>query len=269
MRLPFSKYGGCGNDFILIDNRQGLYPVLESKAIQRLCHRINGIGADGVVLLEHSLSAHFRMKIFNCDGSEAEMCGNGIRCLMKFIAERGFAEKQCLIETMHAVINVGLKQEAVWVEMPPPRDVRWDDSIDIEGKSSPMHYLDTGVPHAVVFVEEILSPHWMELAPKIRFHPRFAPRGTNVNFAFVTEGGSVLVRTYERGVERETEACGTGATAAALAAAHVWQLPSPINIFPTSKVPIEISFKRRGDTFSDVRMTGPAEKIFHGEFVLD
>lgn len=268
MQILFSKYTGCGNDFILIDNRKNLCPVLEPKVIQHLCHRTQGIGADGVIFLESSLSANFAMKIFNSDGSEAEMCGNGIRCLMKFIEEKGFTEKNCTIKTMHETIQVGLGDQTVWVEMPVPRDIRWNDPLEIDGKSYAVHYMDLGVPHAILFVENKISSHWMELAPKIRFHPRFSPRGTNVNFAFL-EGDSISVKTYERGVEKETQACGTGATATALAAAKIWHLPSPIKILPLSGTPIKISFKISGEAISDVVLSGPAQKIFHGEFVLD
>lgn len=269
--VPFSKYSGCGNDFILIDNRQKRFSHPTPEFISHLTHRTHGIGADGLIFLENSLTADFRMRIFNCDGSEAEMCGNGIRCLMKFIKEMGFAGDKCTIETMQGAVKVGLQDERVAVSMPNPKEIIQDLSLVVDSKPYLLHCLNTGVPHSVLFVEDLDSSHWMVLAPKIRFHPFFAPRGTNVNFACTNEGegGGIRIRTYERGVEQETLACGTGATAVGLAAAKRWQLPSPIKIRPQSNTPIEIAFKIHNDSISDVVMTGPAEKIFHGEFVSD
>lgn len=264
IRVPFSKYTGCGNDFILIDNRQGSLRNLRAKDIARLCHRNFGIGADGLILLENG----FRMRIFNSDGSEAEMCGNGVRCLMKFIKDLGYPEKKAAIQTLAGTVHVSLLGDLVAVSMPNP-DKIMQHLVEIDNQPLHISHLDTGVPHAVIFVEDLPSARWMELAPKIRFHPAFAPKGTNVNFAQVREQ-HIILRTYERGVEKETEACGTGATATAVAAAHLYNLASPIKILPKSLIPIEISFTKIGrNTFKDLVMAGPAEKIFHGEFILD
>src|SRR5262245_50891982 len=126
MMITFSKYSGCGNDFILIDNRCGIFPHENQELIQALCHRHKGIGADGIILLEDSYECDFRMKIFNCDSSEAEMCGNGIRCLMRFIQELGLAKPQCKIETMHRHIQLALQGSLVRAHLGPPSDQKWD-----------------------------------------------------------------------------------------------------------------------------------------------
>jgi diaminopimelate epimerase len=261
----FSKYSGCGNDFILIDNRENHFPHADRALIARLCHRQCGIGADGLILLERSLKADYRMRIFNADGGEAEMCGNGIRCLIKFIRQLGGLRSHYLIETMHSCLRTTEKGEKVSVEMPEPQAIRV--SLSLPTGALQCHYLNTGVPHAVIFVDELQNDDWMRMAPLIRNHEAFGPAGTNVNFASLDPSGAVWVRTYERGVEGETLACGTGATATALAAGAQFGLPSPIQVFPRSGEPLDISFCFQGDSFSQVSMAGSAHFIFRGEFL--
>lgn len=266
MRIPFSKYSGCGNDFILIDNREKIFDVESPDEIANLCHRRYGIGADGLILLEKSATANFRMRIFNADGSEAEMCGNGIRCLAKFICELGIAENCFLIETMHQQIEVVVSCDMVSVKMPIPTEINFHAKISVDGQPLVIHHLDTGVPHAVLFVEDLEDESLMERAPLVRFHPHFT-KGTNVNYAAVTADGTVAVRTYERGVEGETLACGTGAAAVAIAAAYVYNLLSPITIYPRSKDILQIAFTGPGHSPENLVMTGPAIKIFTGSFL--
>ena len=269
MHVPFSKYSGCGNDFILVDNRHLSFPFTQPKLIPQLCHRRTGVGADGVILLENSTEADFRMRIFNADGSEAEMCGNGVRCLMKFIHELGIHKPHCTIETKEDQVHLSLKGELVAVAMPLPYDLRWNHTVSIDDKDWELQYLNTGVPHAILFVEALESEHWMSLAPKIRYHPSFNPKGTNVNFARVEAPGSVQIRTYERGVEGETLACGTGAVASAIAASRCYALKPPITIRPRSNDALQIDFEWQADCVKNVTMTGPATQIFRGELVLN
>lgn len=269
MGTSFSKYEGCGNDFILIDNRTRRFASDNKNKIFTLCHRINGIGADGLILLENSPTADFRMRIFNSDGSEAEMCGNGIRCLARFIEELGFNRSEYTIETLAGLTHVIIEKEFVSVRMPLPKDLKWEKSLELKERGVfSFHFLNTGVPHAILLVEDLSQEKWMQMAPEIRHHPLFSPAGTNVNFVQVKEG-QALIRTFERGVEGETLACGTGATAAALAINYLYQLPSPITILPKSEKPLKIFFKEENGTFSDVRLAGPAQKIFCGEIILD
>lgn len=275
MHIPFSKYSGCGNDFILIDNRQKVFDTTRTDNIVHLCHRRQGIGADGVVFLEASLNlslkADFRMRIFNADGSEAEMCGNGLRCLVRFIQELGIAGHQFLIETMHQLIRTTLSAEYVSVDMPVPTNYRFFDQLIIEGTPYTLHFLDTGVPHAVLFVDDLHRDKWMTIAPKIRHHPHFKPKGANVNFAVIHSNQEVEMRTYERGVEGETLACGTGATAVAIAAACVHGLSSPIVIKPKSGDAIHIAFPGKLTlpiAISQLTMSGPAVKVFSGMLTL-
>lgn len=270
MHISFSKYSGCGNDFILIDNRQKVFDAARNDHIVHLCHRRQGIGADGVVFLESSLNlkADFRMRIFNADGSEAEMCGNGLRCLVRFIQELGIPGHQFLIQTMHQLIPTTISGESVSVDMPVPTNYRFFDQLIIEETSYTLHFLDTGVPHAVIFVDDLHQDKWMTIAPKIRHHTHFKPKGANVNFAVINSHQEVEVRTYERGVEGETLACGTGAAAVAIAAACVHGLNSPIVIKPKSGDAIRIAFPGKMTNpiaISELTMSGPAIKVFSGE----
>lgn len=280
MEIHFSKYSGCGNDFILIDNRQQFFEPARSNLIARLCHRRLGIGADGIVLLEESSKADFRMRIFNADGGEAEMCGNGLRCLVRFIQELGIDKESISIETMHQIITTIISEDFISAMMPAPETCYLSKELNIEGRTYTLHSINTGVPHVVIFVENLEDSTWMAIAPKIRHHPNFFPHGTNVNFALFTDQ-EVKVRTYERGVEGETLACGTGAAAVAIAAACIHQLSSPITIRPQSNETIKIAFPSslikkyqiQSNTTGSfephtetLTMTGPADKIFSGVF---
>ncbi len=293
--LAFFKYSGCGNDFIIIDNRTLHFPATNLNLITHLCQRSKGIGADGLILLENSIYCPFKMRIFNADGSEAEMCGNGLRCLFKFIQEEIVLKEEiiikqmneqesCLIETKAALISVSWEPPLVAVSMPLPSFVQQDHTIEIEDHLYQFSYLNTGVPHCVIFVDQLNQKKWMTLGKKIRHHPLFAPQGTNVNFASLKKNclepsclnypclkhqREILIRTYERGVEGETQACGTGAVAVAIAAAHKYGLASPIKLTPVSQDYLEVSFCFYETHLTKVVMKGPARKIFHGKFVLN
>lgn len=265
MEYPFSKYSGCGNDFILFDNRSNQFPDPSPFLISRLCHRQNGIGADGVILLESSKVCHLKMRIFNSDGTEAEMCGNGIRCLAKFMKEKGIQGHQFTIETMCRNLTVSTENENVAVEMGDPKELRWNIPIE----TFYAHHLDTGVPHAVIFCSDVNAIEIQKWGPSIRHHPLFAPRGANANFAHLDKSGTIHLRTFERGVENETLACGTGATATALAAAQMHQLSSPIQVQVKSGEVLTIDFKKSENGFKNIRMIGPANFIFSGSINLN
>lgn len=268
MKIPFSKYSGSGNDFILIDNRKKVFSP-NSPFIQRLCKRRTGIGADGIILLETSHQADFKMCIFNADGSEAEMCGNGVRCLLKFILALGIDKQSYIIETKQSKIMLRHDQGLPCVSMPAPYDLRLNVTLDVEGEIISASFLNTGVPHVVIVVNDLEDAHWMNIAPKIRHHPEFDPHGANVNFIKFDDQKNVLIRTYERGVENETLACGTGATAAALIASALYQLSSPIQVIPRSQENLTISFVYSNSSFDQVTLLGPASLIFQGELILD
>ncbi len=266
MRWLFAKYAGCGNDFILFDNRRGDFPK-SPRLFQKLCHRQWGIGADGVILLELSTQAHARMRIFNADGSEAEMCGNGIRCLVHWMQSLGFSQTVYSIETMQRLLKAWVIGQDVRIEMGSPTHLQWNVPIDHESTSLRIHSLDTGVPHAILFVSDI-EANLKQLGPFIRHHPYWSPKGTNFSVVKRLDEMTFAIRTFERGVEDETLACGTGATAAALAAAHQFKLQGPLKMQTRSGDCLNIHFSFQNGQFTDVTMTGPAAKIFQGEVNL-
>lgn len=263
MSIPFSKYSGCGNDFILIDNRH-LKLKADPRAIAFLCHRRHGIGADGVIFLESSPVTAFRMRIFNADGSEAEMCGNGLRCLAHYIHAHEITGNCFTIETMHHCVDAEIHGNLVTISMPTPLPGCYFNELPLDAQTLLLHTINTGVPHAVIFVDDLEHPKHMEIAKTIRYHSAFHPQGTNVNFAKIISGDTIAVRTYERGVEQETLACGTGATAVAIAAAAVHHMSSPITIKTLSGDHLTISFQGAPPHLTQLALTGPAIKVYEG-----
>lgn len=218
MTITFSKLTGSGNDFIIIDNTSGKMDVDAFREhIPKICTRALSVGADGVIFLESSTLAHFRWRFFNADGSEAEMCGNGGRCVARFAFEKGIAPRDMTFETLAGIIKAHvLEGGVVKVQLTPPHGWVWKDRLQLDEGYVEYSFVNTGVPHAVIMVDDLESVAVKELGRKIRFHPTFAPAGTNVNFVQELGRDKLVIRTYERGVEDETLACGTGATAAAL-----------------------------------------------------
>jgi len=253
--ISFVKYQGTGNDFILIDDRSLSF---DSKLVAPLCHRKFGIGADGVILLQPTEIADFRMRIFNRDGTEAESCGNGLRCLGRFITDLGFSEKIYSIATHDRVVQLSYHSDQIRVSMGKAKDLR----LHIPTEYGPVHFVDTGVPHAVFFVADVHSAPLDQLGPFFRRHPTFGPLGANVNLASPQPDGSIHVRTFERGVEGETLACGTGACAVATVIQKLYphQNSNPMKLFFPGGV-LEISIDQE-----QLFMVGPAKKVFSGLF---
>jgi diaminopimelate epimerase len=246
--LTFVKYQGAGNDFILIDDRALSF---DPAIIPQLCHRKFGIGSDGVILLQHDSSADFRMRIFNSDGSEAESCGNGLRCLMRFLVDLGLPKQNYRIATQERVVRASFHGDKIKVEMGEAAQYK---RFHIEGHE--VHFINTGVPHAVVFGDA----DFLTLASLLRHHKAFQPSGTNVNLARLEVDGSIYVRTYERGVEGETMACGTGAAAVGVIASQMYQIKNPIRIsFSGGEMEIYVDQLQ-------VAMIGDALKVFEGRY---
>lgn len=262
--ISFSKYTGCGNDFILIDQRVAAFPLTSKTLIERLCDRQKGIGADGIILLENG--SDFKMRIFNRDGSEAEMCGNGLRCFAAFILELGYEKKPYTIQVQEESLKVEFIGNEIKAEMGEPKELTLDQALEMEDTSLICHTVNTGVPHAIIFVDSLDIPV-NDLGSKIRHHPRFFPKGVNANFVQKLSAKELAIRTFERGVETETLACGTAATASAIIASLKWQMESPISVRTKSLETLEINFKKNNlGVISHVTQTGPAVKLFHGSF---
>jgi len=262
--IPFVKLQGTGNDFIVVDNRANL--IKDPGALARkVCSRKEDVGADGLLLLEESQKAYFKMRIFNPDGSEAEMCGNGARCIAQFAYLKDIAGRRCTIETLGGTIRCQIQGKKVKIGMEKPRDLRLNLRLSLKGEIYEGHYLNTGVPHFILFASRVEEVALEELAPLIRRHPKFRPQGTNVDFVQVTKGNTLKVRTYERGVEDETLACGTGAVASALVGSLTCGVSSPVRVRMKGG-DLFIYFERGKDNnFSQVFLEGEARVAFEGK----
>lgn len=263
----FSKMVGAGNDFIVVDNRAKKLGRLSALS-RRLADRKRAIGADGLILLEGSKKAAVRMRIFNPDGSEAEMCGNGVRCLAKFAADRHIAGKRFTIETLAGLVGAEVKGRVVKVKMADVHSIRRNIRLSVGGKSVVCDFINTGVPHAVIFSPNVKKAPLETLGPKVRNHRHFAPKGTNVNFVEKKTGNTIAVRTFERGVEDETLACGTGSTASALLAALHYGLKSPVRVKTHGGETLRILFTKKGTGFTDVYLEGPVTTSFEGRIQI-
>lgn len=259
--VQFWKMEGSGNDFVLIDNRGEIIKE-RAEIASYLCQRKKGPGADGLILIEQAKDADFTMRIFNPDGSEAEMCGNGARCAVRFAYLKGVAGEECIFQTLSGRIKARVEGDRVKLKMNDPSGLREITRVHIDGKDYRGYYLDTGVPHFVLFTSNLEKVCVKEMGKKIRFHEFFHPRGTNVDFVKL-EDNKVHVRTYERGVEDETLGCGTGAVASALISALLHHLSSPVKVL-TKGGGVTVWFKLKKDKFSHVFLEGKANIVYRG-----
>ncbi len=248
----FAKYQGAGNDFLIFDDREETFPISDADYLRFLCDRHLGIGADGLLLLQRSQKADLRMRIFNSDGREASMCGNGLRCLVDFAYQLELIGSHSVIEIADREVHCLWEEGGITVDLGAHEWIHSNLSIDCFG----IDVIHIGVQHAVVFVEN--HDLFLSHAPYLRNHPLMGMEGANVNFAVLKEG-VLYTRTFERGVEAETLACGSGAAAVAIAASHRHQLKNPITIIPRSQEPLKVEVLP-----STVRLSGKATFVFHG-----
>jgi diaminopimelate epimerase len=261
-RLPFSKYQGAGNDFILIDQREKQWLHSHNEAlIAQLCDRRFGIGGDGLILLQSKPGFDFEMVYFNADGREGSMCGNGGRCIVAFAHHLGILQESTYFNAVDGPHEAKVSRPA-WVEL------KMIDVAKVE-KGETFYYLNTGSPHYIAFVEDVAKVDVVAAGRAIRYNERFKAVGTNVNFTEITPEG-LHVATYERGVEDETLACGTGVTAAAIAF-HLqknggWgQFEVPIRVKGGD---LAVRFRATAQGFEDIWLCGPAEKVYAGEIMI-
>lgn len=259
-KLNFTKMVGSGNDFIVIkDKISGNLPALARK----LCDRKFGVGADGLLILGEPKKADINMRIFNADGSEAAMCGNGARCAALFSGK-----KKLKINTGAGVINAQIDGNCVKIQITTPKNIKLDIPIKVKDRLIKVNFIDTGVPHVVVFVEGIASINVDHIGSIIRNHIRFAPCGANVNFVEVKRNNLIQIRTYERGVEGETLACGTGSTACALIFALKNNLNGLVKVATQGGEVLKVYFQRSNIRFSDVWLEGSARIVYKGEYYV-
>ena len=267
-QLVFTKASGAGNDFVVIDNMQGLYRHDWSRTAVAFCSRHFGIGADGLLVLEPSGHTDFTMLYFNADGSYGGMCGNGGRCAARFAYQRGYARETMTFTAINHAYRARIIGNEVQLVMKDPVQFRDDILVGREPLLSGVHFLDTGSPHVVIFRNEIEQADVEGLGRSLRHAPEFSPEGANVNVVALRDHGLEL-RTYERGVERETLACGTGSVASAITAARIAGYTSPVHVHVRSGEILRVSFRRDGDRFTDVCLEGSARMLFDGACLYD
>jgi diaminopimelate epimerase len=262
--MEFYKITGSGNDFVIIDNRAN--KIKNKKLLaKKVCQAKYGISADGLILLEKSSNANFKMRIFNSDGSEAEMCGNGLRCLVRFIKEKKLSKHNNLnIETKAGIYQTSIKGSYISAKMFFIGEPKLNFSIDAGNEKIIVNYINTGVPHTVLFTENIENIPIETMGPVIRYHKEFTPDGTNVDWVKIIDNHTIKVRTYERGVEGETLACGTGVTAGIICSYLLKKIKSPVNIIVKSGEILKSYFS---DNLKDIFLQGEAKIIFYGEFL--
>ncbi len=266
--LRFVKMHGAGNDFILVDGRSLPPAGLDRARIAALCHRRRGVGADGLLVIRPDREADFNMTYYNRDGGEAEMCGNGARCAVSFAQQIGLAGESCRFTTSAGELTGKVVDDEVSVSLPPWRDLKCD--LKMDGSPFPQHhFVNTGVPHLVIPVPDVAEVDLMTWGPTLRNHPLLGPAGANVDWIQTpTRDGEFALRTYERGVEAETQACGTGAAAVAVVLCHLGLASSPVLLRTQGGDRLVVSVNLDPQE-SAVALRGPAVVSFAGEVQFD
>lgn len=275
-KLHFIKTTGAGNDFVLVDNRESPTKLRWDLFAPAVCDRRFGVGADGLLVLETSPKATFAMKYFNADGSSGGMCGNGGRCAAAHVMA-GSGTREVSFDALGHVYHARDEGGLIYLEMRDVNSLRKNLKVRFMDKTVKTHYVDTGAPHAVVFAETlpesllttVRHEGIREIGSAIRYSKTFAPGGTNVDFVTLVDPATISMRTYERGVEDETLACGTGAVASAIAASATTGMPSPISVITRSNETLTIHFRQKRDLYTHIELAGPAQKVFEGWFDYD
>lgn len=270
-KITFVKMVASGNDFVIAENLKQNLP----KLAREICQRKTGIGGDGLLVLEKSRQADFKMRIFNPDGSEVEMCGNGARCIAVYLSSAKKVQKpHMILETEAGLIEAKVNKDNAQINMGVPRDINLDIPLDLRGRPVRVNSINTGVPHAVIFVEGLDRIDVSGLGREIRYNPKFAPRGTNVDFVEQTAKDFIKVRTYERGVENETLACGTGSVASSLIT--FLKNPHPKNnkgnftmrVLTLSTEVLKVHFDFLKEKIFNVWLEGKARVVYEGKYYL-
>jgi diaminopimelate epimerase len=280
-RIPFAKMSGSGNDFVVIDNRAGVIAAeTASEFTRRVCRHRLSVGADGVVLIEPAddPAVHFRWRYINADGSDGEMCGNGAMCGARFAFLHGIAPARCVFQTASGLVHAEVEEEQtvadrsprVRLRMPDPSVVRVNFGIEAAGgRELRVNAVTVGVPHVVVVTDDVVlfapGEQLLDVGRSVRYHHAFAPAGTNFNVIEIHDEHRVQMRTYERGVENETLACGTGAVASAVVATRLGLVSTPVEVVTSSGRVLAVDFAWDGEFATGVRLVGEARMIATGE----
>ncbi|MDI6726693.1 MAG: diaminopimelate epimerase [Smithellaceae bacterium] len=263
--IDFYKMSGSGNDFIVIDHRDRRLDDLDIIAlVKKICQRAVSVGADGLILIEESNQADFQWRFFNADGSEVEMCGNGGRCAARFAYLKGIAAENMSFVTRAGIIDATVNGSRVKIRLTDPKNLALNSETELLGKGYLLHSINTGVPHVVSYHDDLEQTDVFRLGREIRYHAAWQPAGTNANFVKVLGRHTLQVRTYERGVEDETLACGTGAVAAALISASLELVESPVEVIVRIGESLNIYFERNEAGFHKVYLEGSAQMVYEG-----
>ncbi|MDZ4743625.1 MAG: diaminopimelate epimerase [Verrucomicrobiota bacterium] len=269
MKIPFIKMNGAGNDFVMIDNRD-LKTNLTKTQIEHICERHRGVGADGLLAVEPAQKGgNYRFRYYNSDGGEAEMCGNGARCFARFAQRLSPGANQLAFETIAGMIHAIFEGTLVRLNLSDPKGFELNKKIKLSDGEFLIHNCNTGVPHAVLIVDDADKAYVGKYGAEIRYHADYAPKGTNVNFVQKTGEDSIRVRTYERGVEGETLACGTGVSASAIVAHYVLGTKTPVKVKVQGGDTLEVDFTVENEQISRVFLKGPADFTFSGEIEIE
>lgn len=269
MKLQFTKMHGAGNDFIMIDDRQGLVPWEDHFLMAALASRRLGVGSEGIILIQHSDKADLRMRFLNPDGTEVGMCGNGARCAAAFANAIGATKAALTMETISGPIDAQVNGNSVCIWMPEPSDKRYGIVLDVDGQKINGDFVNTGVPHFVVQVPNVAEVNVASLGRKLRLHSAFAPDGANIDFVTLRQPNRMTMRTYERGVEAESGACGTGAVACCVVAVETSPFTLPATIKTSSGYELTVDGDWRRKKCTGMTLTGPVKFVYSGEIDLD
>lgn len=267
-KIPFMKLSGAGNDFVIINNLNHIMDSNDSEFmnfVTKICQRRMSVGADGVLLVEPTNDVDFRMRYFNSDGGEVETCGNGARCISKFAYLNGIVPEQMRFLTNAGIYEAEIVGDNVKVLMSEPTDIRINVPLQLEDGEHTVGFANSGVPHVVFLVDDLESTDVFDLGQQTRYHNDFKPAGTNANFITVHSEELIEIRTYERGVENETLACGTGSIASAIVSATLGKVESPVSVKTASGVVLKIHFDLEDNKAKNVYLEGDARVIFAGE----
>ena len=263
--IPFMKLSGAGNDFVIIDNLECIVPYESTDFVAKVCERRMSVGADGMLLVESSERADFKMRYFNADGGEAETCGNGARCISKFAHINGITSERMRFETKAGIYESEILKSGVKVRMSDPTDIRLNFPLRLDDGVYTVCSANSGVPHVVFFIEDLEATDIIDLGGQTRYHDDFQPAGTNANFVRIRNEREIDIRTYERGVEDETLACGTGSIASAVLSALLGKTTSPVAVRTASGSVLTIHFDLDGGEPKNVHLEGDARVIYAGE----
>ncbi|MHB8483297.1 MAG: diaminopimelate epimerase [Nitrospiria bacterium] len=263
--INFHKMSGSGNDFIVIDNRHHVLKGLSIKTLTRkICKKGLSVGADGLILIEKSKTADFKWRYLNADGEEAPFCGNGARCAAYYAVLKKITQSDLTFETQTGTVSARVKKKSVKISMMNPLRIELNKDLFVNQRKWDGHFMIMGVPHWVHFAKDIDQIDVSVVGPKLRSHPDLFPEGANANFVDILNQNEMRIRTYERGVEAETLACGTGAVAAALLGHQVYQMSSPVTVYPKGNIPLKVYFKETREDFSHIFLEGDARVVFEG-----